>query len=162
MTPPIARSVADGPVVPLSAVTGVVRATNPILDELLLAIQLLNANDPSLTVLDLKDSKILTPNLCVALCAGLASNTYLKELNLANTKVQTSEAIDLAVALRTNTSLEILNLESNFIAPAGIKALADMIEVNSALKELKLSNQKSPAGTDAEQSLARAMQKNER
>ncbi|KAI9361147.1 hypothetical protein DFJ73DRAFT_814132 [Zopfochytrium polystomum] len=157
---PVVRSAADGPVVPISAVTGVVRATNPILDELLHAIQLLNSDDPSLTSLDIKDCKVLTPNLCGALAAGLATNTHLKDLNLANTKLQTSSAIEIATALRTNNTLETLNLESNAIAPAGIKALAESLESNSRLLELKLSNQKSPAGTDAEQAFARAMQKN--
>ena len=43
-----------------------------------------------------------------------------------------------------------------------MKAIAEMIEKNSSLREVRLANQKSPAGTDAEQAFAKALQKNER
>ncbi|KAJ3094415.1 hypothetical protein HDU97_008109 [Phlyctochytrium planicorne] len=158
---PLNRTTADGPVVPLSAVTAAVRATNPILDELLHAIKLLSENDPSLTVLDLKDCKVFTVAHGNALAAALAGNTHLKDLNLNNTKLQTSTAVDLAEALKINRSLEILNLENNQVGPQGIKALAESLEKNSTLLELRLANQKSPAGTDAEQAFARSLQKNE-
>ncbi|KAI9354116.1 hypothetical protein DFJ73DRAFT_320648 [Zopfochytrium polystomum] len=158
---PANRSAASGPVVPISAITGAVRATNPILDELLHAIQLLNADDPTLTTLDLKDCKVFTAVHGAALAEGLAKNTHLKELILENTKLQTATAIDLANALRFNNTLEVLNLESNFIAPQGIKALAECLEHNHGLRELKLVNQKSPSGTDAEQSFAKALGKNQ-
>ncbi|KAJ3278512.1 hypothetical protein HDU76_009862, partial [Blyttiomyces sp. JEL0837] len=128
---------------------------------LLHAIQLLQNNDPSLTSLDLKDCQVFTITHGTALASALATNTYLKELNLANTKTQTITASDLAAALKVNKTLEVLNLESNAIAPAGIKALAEALESNSSLLELKLSNQKSPAGTDAEQAFTRALQKNQ-
>jgi Ran GTPase-activating protein (RanGAP) involved in mRNA processing and transport len=61
-----------------------------------------------------------------------------------------------------NKTLQVLKLENNQIAPAGIKALAESLESNTSLKELKISNQKALAGTDAEQALARAMSLNQR
>jgi hypothetical protein len=42
-----------------------------------------------------------------------------------------------------------------------MKALAEMIEKNATLKEVRLANQKWPAGTDAEQAFMKALQKNE-
>ncbi|KAJ1549626.1 Tropomodulin-2, partial [Cladochytrium tenue] len=157
---PAARSSAGGPVVPISAVVGAVRATNPILDELLHAIRLLNDDDPELVVLDLKDCRVLSPIHGAAIAEGLAKNTHLKELVLENTKLQTASAVDLANALRFNDTLEILNLESNLIAPAGMKALAESLEHNRGLRELKLANQKSLTGTDAEQAFAKGLSKN--
>lgn len=95
-----------------------------------------------------------------ALAEALVENTYLKELNLTNTCTQTVTAQDLASALWKNSTLEKLYLESNQIAPQGMKAIAESLEHNKGLRELKLSNQKSAAGTDAEQSFAKALQKN--
>jgi len=159
---PAARTAADGPPIPLSAVTGVVRSTNPILDELLHSIKLLSDNDPSLTILDLKDCTVFTVSHGSALAEALTENTHLKELNLCNAQVATSTASELAVALRSNKTLEILNLESNAIAPLGIKHIAEALAFNNTLGELRLAYQKQASGTDAEQTFARSMQKNER
>ncbi|KAI8846343.1 hypothetical protein BC829DRAFT_398671 [Chytridium lagenaria] len=119
-------------------------ATNPILDELLHAIKLLSENDPGLTVLDLKDCAVFTIQHGTALASALASNTYLKELNLSNTRTQTITGVDIAEALKTNESLEVLNLENNQIGPQGIKALAESLEKNKKLLELRLANQNHP------------------
>ncbi|KAJ3093976.1 Leiomodin-1 [Phlyctochytrium planicorne] len=158
---PVLRSKEQGPPVPISAVTGAVRATNPILDELLHAIELIQTNDPSLVRLDLNNCNVFTVSHGTALAEGLAGNTCVREIYLKNTKLQSITAFEIAKALKKNKSVEILDLESNLIAPAGIKALAECLMENTTLTELNLSNQKSPAGTDAEQSFARALQKNE-
>ncbi|KAI8827836.1 hypothetical protein BJ741DRAFT_628636 [Chytriomyces cf. hyalinus JEL632] len=158
---PIARSVSDGPPLPIGAVTASVRSTNPFLEELLYSIKLLSENDPTLTVLDLKDASIFTVEHGSALATALEQNSYLKELNLGNAKVATTTASELAQALQTNSTLEVLNLESNAIGPLGMKHLAEALAVNSALLEVRLSYQKAPAGIDAEQTFANALAKNE-
>ncbi|KAJ1566595.1 hypothetical protein HK405_009173 [Cladochytrium tenue] len=157
---PAARTAAGGPVVPTAAVTGAVRATNPILDELLHALQLLAADDAELVVLDLRDCAVFAPPHAAAVAEALATNSHLRELVLENTGLQTAAAVEIANALRVNETLEVLNLDSNNIAPAGIKALAESLEYNRGLRELRLANQRSMAGTDAEQAFARAMAKN--
>ncbi|KAJ3238806.1 hypothetical protein HDU81_007195 [Chytriomyces hyalinus] len=158
---PIARSVSDGPPLPIGAVTASVRSTNPFLEELLYSIKLLSENDPALTVLDLKDASVFTVDHGSALAAALEHNSFLKELNLCNAKVATTTASELAQALQTNSTLEVLNLESNAIGPLGMKHLAEALAVNSALLEVRLSYQKAPAGIDAEQTFANALAKNE-
>ncbi|KAJ3087797.1 hypothetical protein HK100_008234 [Physocladia obscura] len=158
---PAARTREDGPPVPIAAITGAVRLTNPILDEILHSIRLLADNDPALQVLDLKDCSILSLDLQAALADALPSNTHLKVLNLCNCQIATVTAQELAYALRSNTSIEYLNLESNAIAPQGIKHLAEALAFNSSLLELRLIHQKQPAGIDAEQTFAKALQKNE-
>ncbi|KAJ3356841.1 hypothetical protein HDU83_009653 [Entophlyctis luteolus] len=158
---PLARRVEDGPPMPISAITSAVRSTNPILEEILHSIKLLNDNDESLVVLDLKDCNMVTLAHGTALADAIAVNTHLKELNLCNAQVATSTASELAAALRTNKSLEILNLESNNIGPLGIKHLAEALAYNDTLLELRLINQKQAAGIDAEQTFARSLQKNE-
>ncbi|KAJ3228674.1 hypothetical protein HDU81_005984 [Chytriomyces hyalinus] len=157
---PIARTVTDGPPLPIAAVTAAVRSTNPILEELLYSIKLLGENDASLTVLDLKDATVFSMEHGSALAEALETNTHLKELNLCNAKVATSTASELAHALKSNTTLEILNLESNAIGPIGMKHLAEALAVNTSILELRLINQKAPTGIDAEQTFARSLAKN--
>ncbi|KAJ3247910.1 hypothetical protein HDU78_002663 [Chytriomyces hyalinus] len=157
---PIARTVTDGPPLPIAAVTAAVRSTNPILEELLYSIKLLGENDASLTVLDLKDATVFSVEHGSALAEALETNTHLKELNLCNAKVATSTASELAHALKSNTTLETLNLESNSIGPIGMKHLAEALAVNTSILELRLINQKAPAGIDAEQTFARSLAKN--
>ncbi|TPX61756.1 hypothetical protein SpCBS45565_g07179 [Spizellomyces sp. 'palustris'] len=158
---PIARTAAHGEVLPVSAITAAVRATNPILDELLYSLNLIQNNDESLVDLDLTDCPVFRIAHGTALAGGLLRNTHLKKVALKGVGFQTQNAIELAEALKHNTTLEVLDLSNNQIAPAGIKALAEMLQENQGLKELRLSQQRAPAGTDAEQGLARALAKNE-
>ncbi|KAI8619380.1 hypothetical protein BC830DRAFT_1165387 [Chytriomyces sp. MP71] len=157
---PLMRKASDGPPLPIASVTAAVRSTNPMLEELLHSIKLLSDNDPSLTVLDLKDAAIFTVDHGSALAEALENNTHLKELNLCNARVATSTASELAHALKSNTCLEILNLESNAIGPLGIKHIAEALAINTSLLELRLINQKAPAGIDAEQTFAKSLVKN--
>ncbi|KAJ1536132.1 Tropomodulin-2, partial [Cladochytrium tenue] len=137
---------------------GVVHRLNPILDELLHALQLLAADDADLVVLDLRDCAVFAPPHAAAVAEALAMSSHLRELVLENTGLQTAAAIEIANALRMNETLEVLNLDSNNIAPAG--ALAESLKHNRGLRELRLAYQRSMAGTDAEQAFARAMAKN--
>ncbi|KAJ3275685.1 hypothetical protein HK104_003858 [Borealophlyctis nickersoniae] len=145
----------------MSAITAAVRATNPLLDELLHSLQLLEANDEGLTELDLTDCPVFTVQHGTALAKALLYNTELKVLVLKGCRIQTQNATEIAEALRHNTTLETLNLDNNQIAPAGIKAIAEMLDVNEGLKEVRLSQQRQQAGTDAEQALAKALLKNQ-
>ncbi|KAJ3352365.1 Leiomodin-1 [Entophlyctis luteolus] len=117
-------------------------------------------NKETLIELDLQDCQTLTQSLGITLANGLVNNTYLKKLNLTNTKLNTLAAVEIGKALETNSALEVLYLERNLIGPAGIKAIALGITDNKTLRELKLANQALSAGVDAEQTLARAFGKN--
>ncbi|RKP04281.1 hypothetical protein CXG81DRAFT_16261 [Caulochytrium protostelioides] len=154
---PSQRTAASGPPVPTSAIVAPVRQTNPVLDELLHALQLLEQNDPTLVELDLRDCRVLSPAHGIALGRSLGHNTCLKRLVLANTGLGTDAAKEIAEALRSNATLELLDLERNQIAPQGIKALAEMVGKNTGLRELRLGGQRQKSGTDAEQSLTRSM-----
>ncbi|TPX55184.1 hypothetical protein PhCBS80983_g05522 [Powellomyces hirtus] len=158
---PMSRTAAGGDVLPVSSITAAVRATNPILDEVLYSLNLISNNDESLTELDMSDCPVFSARHVSTLASALLTNTHLKTLNLKGVTMNTQNAEEIAEALIRNSTLEVLDLSHNFIAPAGIKALANMLEVNTTLKELRLAHQRAPAGTDAEQALARALRKNE-
>lgn len=160
LVPPSARRVEDGPPVAVSSIYASVRATNPILDEILHTIQLCNENCPTLYDIDFKDCNMFSLQHATALAAGLSSNTNVKSINLSNTKMQNLAATELAKALKTNTNIETVNLENNQLGPQGIKALAELLAENLSIKELKLTNQKVPAGTDAEQEMVKSLAKN--
>ncbi|KAI9342621.1 hypothetical protein BDR26DRAFT_1006682 [Obelidium mucronatum] len=159
---PLSRRAADGPPVAPGAVTAAVRATNPILDELLHALQLLAANDPALTMLDLKDCPVFSLDHGSALADALRDNTHLTTLNLCNARVHTRTACELAAVLRVNSTLQVLNLESNAIAPLGIKLLAESLAFNTGLIDVRLTNQKQAIGIDAEQTFAKSLAKNDK
>ncbi|KAJ3159043.1 Tropomodulin-1 [Irineochytrium annulatum] len=177
---PVARTKEQGPPVPTSAVTASVRATNPVLEELLHTIELMASNDPELVRVDFNNCNVFTVAHGTALASALAKNTHVREVHMKNVKLQSITAFEIAKAMKKNTHLQVLNLESNVIAPAGvsierfrgcfrenlmlslsqIKAMAECLEFNSTLLELNLSNQKSPSGTEAESAFAKALQKN--
>ncbi|KAI9101812.1 hypothetical protein DFS34DRAFT_591640 [Phlyctochytrium arcticum] len=158
---PLARTAAAGSPLPVASITAAVRATNPILDELLYSLNLVQNDDAELVDLDLTDCPVFRVSHGTLLAGALLQNTHLKSLSLRGSGFQTQNAIELAEALRVNKTLEILDLSNNQIAPQGIKALAEALSHNTGLKEIRLHPQKSPAGTDAEQALARALAKNE-
>jgi len=157
---PLARTSAQGPPVPASSVTAPVRATNPVLEEVLHALSLLLADSEELTELDLSDCQVFTSSHAESLAEGLTTNIHLRKLSLKNTKLQTDSAIQIANALRDNSTLELLNLERNQIGPLGVKAVAEMLRINNKLMDLRLNDQKSLSGTDAEQQLAKSLSEN--
>lgn len=81
-------------------------------------------------------------------------------MNLSALKLQNQQAIDLSNGLKKNESVRLLILDNNQIGPQGVKAIAEMLETNETIKEIRLGQQKIAAGTDAEQALMRAAQKN--
>ena len=76
--------------------SGAVRAVNPIIENLLLSIKLLEDNDESLKNLDLKDVAVFRPSHGVMLAKALQQNTHIESLNLSNIQLQTSTAIEIA------------------------------------------------------------------
>ncbi|KAH9251644.1 hypothetical protein BASA81_010485 [Batrachochytrium salamandrivorans] len=159
---PAARSIEQGPPVPTSSVTASVRATNPILDELLHSLALINANDPIMVVMDIKDCASFTHEHAVVLGEALKTNTHLRTIFMSNSRVINQSAVEIARGLAHNTGVESVDLSGNNIGPVGMRALAEMLESNSTLLELRLDHQKSitSTGTDAEQAFARALTKN--
>jgi hypothetical protein len=135
--------------------------TNPVLDEVLYAINAIKDNDPQVTVLDVKDFS-LTNQQGMVLAESLKTNTHVKRLNLANAGIQTAVVVELAKALKNNTTVTHINLEGNQIGPQGMKELAFCLTANSSIIELKLAYQKSitPTGQEAEHAFADSMQKN--
>lgn len=81
-------------------------------------------------------------------------------MNLKKTGFNTDHALLLAQSLLSNATLQKLNLEENLINSPGIIALANSLKVNQSLLELRLVNQKSPFGNEAETLLADAMEEN--
>ncbi|KAJ1568888.1 Tropomodulin-2, partial [Nowakowskiella sp. JEL0078] len=138
---PMLRTSAGGAPLPLSAIAAPVRHVNPLLDEILYSLELLQSDDDSLEYLDLKDCAIFTVNHGSALAVALAKNTHLRSLVLTNTKLQTSTAIEIAEALKCNKFLQYLVLDDNLIGPAGIKALAESLRSNDTLLELRVAHQ---------------------
>ncbi|KAJ3021078.1 hypothetical protein HKX48_009251 [Thoreauomyces humboldtii] len=157
---PMSRTAAHGDVRPMSAITSPVFKTNPILDELLYSIQLITENDPTLTELDMSDCPVLTNGHGSAIANALLKNTHLKSLSLKGCHLQTQNAEEIAEALRRNTTVEVLDLSNNAIGPAGIKAIAEMLHDNATLKDLRLHQQRGPAGYEAEYTLSRSLTNN--
>ncbi|KAJ3390869.1 Leiomodin-2 [Chytriomyces hyalinus] len=136
------------------------RAVSQALENLLADIERVKNNDPEMSSLTLGSSHAFTTANASAIITCLADNTTLKQLNLSNCRIQNRFAIELAGVLKANRGLEVINLDGNMIGPAGIKAFADALKVNTTLRELRLSNQLSLAGNEAEAALASSIQKN--
>ncbi|KAJ3234035.1 Leiomodin-2 [Chytriomyces hyalinus] len=136
------------------------RAVSQALENLLADIERVKNNDPEMSSLTLGSSHAFTTANASAIITCLADNTTLKQLNLSNCRIQNRFAIELAGVLKVNRGLEVINLDGNMIGPAGIKAFADALKVNTTLRELRLSNQLSLAGNEAEAALASSIQKN--
>ncbi|KAJ3089000.1 Leiomodin-2 [Physocladia obscura] len=135
---------------------------NRALEDLLSAIELIKMDDPEVTAVDMKQSQqVLTSVHAGALIKALEGNTNLKRLDLQNSRIQNPQAIEIGRILKVNTGLEVLNLDGNFIGPTGIKSIASALPFNKTLRELRLGNQISLAGNEAEQALATAINKNE-
>lgn len=177
---PVTKNYSEAPSMATSAVTEAVRATNPVLDQLLQSIALLEKNDASLVNLDLTDCPVFSMAHGSALAAALKTNTCLEALSLKNTKLQNATAMEIAEvfhkfllflnnpftmyyiqALEVNKTLKVLNMENNIIQPQGMRALAEALKQNASLVEVRLSHQKYATGTDAEQAFASALEKNE-
>ena len=106
------------------------------------------------------DAPFLFSLSALQVAQALLANTHVKRVQMVNAKVNTAAAEAFAALIRANTPLEVLNLESNDITSPGIKAIAEALHGNTTLAELKLTNQKQLVGTDAERTLAVALEQN--
>lgn len=79
---------------------------------------------------------------------------------MKKTNFTTDHALILAESLESNNTLKKLNLEDNAINPPGFIALGNALKNNKSLLELRIVNQKSPLGNEAETVLADMMEEN--
>ena len=159
-TPPVDRD--DGPVRQINDIKESVRRTNPIHQEILFTISLLQLNDPSLTSIEIKDY-LLSHTLLEGIIAGIASSTHISVLILKNVGIQTGQGVKLAQEIAKNSSLKRVCLDGNALGPQALYEFAKMLHTNTSVQELRLANQNSitPIGQEAEHSFADAFPKNE-
>ncbi|KAI8903061.1 hypothetical protein EDD86DRAFT_101884 [Gorgonomyces haynaldii] len=138
---PLARKLSQGPPVAISSITAQVFKTNPVLEEVLLSLEMIEKNDPSMDHFDIKDFQFFSSAHVQSLAASLITNTHLKKINMSNVKLSTPDCVILAKALAKNEGVEILNLESNQIGPQGMRELALALGTNKSLQQLLLSHQ---------------------
>ena len=116
------------------------------------AVERLAANDPSLTVCDLRNNAVLqmkASELVPKLAAALAGNNTCQELNLGACGINDECATSLASALSQNKTLIHLNLEENRIGNDGATAVAKALAQNRTLMQLNMLNQKGTRFGDA-------------
>jgi len=116
------------------------------------AVERLAANDPSLTVCDLRNNAVLqmkASELVPKLAAALAGNNTCQELNLGACGINDECATSLASALAQNTTLIHINLEENRIGNDGATAIAKALAQNRTLMQLNMLNQKGTRFGDA-------------
>ena len=129
------------------------------------ALEKLLKNDPTLTELNVKNTKI-TGRWAKVLAAALGSNQVLRQLDLGGesprkNKIGAEGAKAFAVALSKNQRLHVLNLHSNKIGDEGIRALVRALEGNQRLplKQLYLWNNQ--IGDEGIYPLAQMLAKNQ-
>jgi Ran GTPase-activating protein (RanGAP) involved in mRNA processing and transport len=104
----------------------------------------------ALSVLSLKDNKLLTKEAGKTLAQALASNSTLKELDVSSNTWKDSWqewkgdgsgfAQELTVGLKDNGALSKFDISKNALAAAGAKALATALEVNQVITELNIAS----------------------
>lgn len=117
-------------------------------------------NDASLTKLEVMSGEGINNSMIERIAAALASNTHCVELLLKGCNMSTDNAKSLAPGLATNATLKKIDFESNRIDPAGIVAIATALRENQSLTEVRLQNQKSQFGNEAETAIADMMEVN--
>ncbi|XP_065187751.1 tropomodulin-2-like [Sycon ciliatum] len=118
------------------------------------SLQLLSANDPSLTKLCLNNHELVKSNHLMDIGRAVLTNNHLTILQLANTGFGDSHAKAIAEALDYNRTLRVLNLESNKITAHGVTKIIAALKENTSLEELRLNNQVATSGINAETELA--------
>ncbi|XP_023226408.1 tropomodulin-like [Centruroides sculpturatus] len=98
-------------------------------------------NDSSLKSLNWNNIKNISKEKFQRLFKGLAKNTHLKSLSVANTGLTDSPTELLVEALKENTALIILNVESNYISNIMVKNIIEAINKNQTVIEFRAANQ---------------------
>ena len=88
---------------------------------LLKALERLNANDPDLTTLELKNANIRAEGAGM-LAQALKANSTLKYLDLKGNNLGDEGVHLVAEALKNNSTLAFLGMGYNNIGPAGAKS----------------------------------------
>lgn len=128
------------------------------------SIKKLEANDASLTTLNLNNIRNISKDTFSSLFAALKSNKTLKQLHLANTGLNDMAAQGLvdAFGAEGNKTLTLLNVESNFLTGPTLVALTKATVEGQAIEQLNLANQAQKVlGVQVESALMEAVEKSE-
>eukprot|EP00020_Sapocribrum_chincoteaguense_P002506 CAMPEP_0170740756 /NCGR_PEP_ID=MMETSP0437-20130122/5848_1 /TAXON_ID=0 /ORGANISM="Sexangularia sp." /LENGTH=845 /DNA_ID=CAMNT_0011079267 /DNA_START=57 /DNA_END=2594 /DNA_ORIENTATION=- len=107
-------------------------------------IDLLMADSPDLTRLDLTLHTTISNDHVTAIGAALGVSTHLRELCLSNCRIIDSGAVALATGLAANQSLRSLDVSHNKIGADGLTALAKALARNTTLEELDIFGNTEP------------------
>jgi hypothetical protein len=110
-------------------------------------VELLMADSPDLTSLDLTLHTTISNEHVAAIGAALGVSTQLQELCLSNCRIIDSGAIALATGLAANQSLRVLDVSHNKIGADGLTALVKALARNSTLQELDIFGNSEPGDT---------------
>ena len=94
------------------------------------------------------------------LIRAFSHNTFVENVQLVNTGINTEGGKELGNLLRSNTSITNLNIETNKIGPEGVHAIADALAENKTLKEIRLTNQHQQMGFAVETHLMKCVEQN--
>lgn len=117
-------------------------------------------NEASLTKLEVGSGEGINNAFVERIAAALPNNTHCTELLMKGCNVSTDNAKTLAAGLGSNNVLKKLDLESNRIDPAGIIAIVLALRGNTSLTEVRIQNQKSQFGNEAETAIADMLEVN--
>ena len=158
-TPSPVRSLADNLDKALTA-----SRYNMVSNDLQVLIERLNAGDATLTSIQFSNTKHLSQKETnyAEFAHALLNNTYLTNLELANCSMKDEHCLLLMTALATCTQLKKLNLETNYLTTVGVSATARMMEAHPTLEEVRIANQRSSVGVEAEKAIANALSQNPR
>lgn len=122
----------------------------------------LSAKDPTLTVLEFNNSKLLASKdeNFELFAAVLKDNSYIMDIELCNVMMKDRHCVALMEALKTCSNLVILNIETNMLTGIGIAAVVAMAERHPNLRELRIDNQKMAVGIEAERAIANCLSQN--
>jgi tropomodulin len=124
------------------------------------SLKLLKSNDPSLKTLNLNNIINMSIEQLKNVCSAVESNTQLKALFMANTRLTDPVAKVLAESVTRNKALTSLNVESNFITQVGVGAIMQAMKENTSITELRIANQSCQMGQKLENEIANILEAN--
>lgn len=98
-------------------------------------------NDPSLKKLNWNNIRNISREKFKRLFEGLANNTNLEYLSLANTDLYDVSSVVLVEALKKNKHLISLNVESNYLTGLMLRDLIEALLTNQTILEFRAANQ---------------------
>jgi len=106
--------------------------------------------DPNLTKLNWNNLRETPIGHLVALLRALEYNSYVTEVNIANTRANDMIGQCISQTMKCNDTIQVLNIESNFISA---KTMADLVHEackSPVLRELRIDNQRNNYGEATE------------